>query len=503
MKSGCEAEMRAQKDQEVKEDSWPLVAARTFIQSVRESGYASPASAVAELLDNAIDAGATRVDIRTTSRDGALELSIQDNGHGMTPSELRRAVQFGGSSRFDCRTSIGRFGMGLPNACLSQARCFSVTSWQSARSANSVTVDADDIIDGKTASVPKVQRIRPPADSARSGTVVRLQRCDRLGYKRRSYLQRHLRIELGRMFRHHMWRNLNMTLDGEALDPVDPLFLSQLVPLPGQAQLFCEPTSYRVRTIDGRSGTITVTFSILPVSAWSTLDARTKRKLGITRAATVSVVRAGREIDRGWLLMGSKRKQNYDDWWRCEITFSPALDEMFGVSNTKQGIRPTRELTSLLQDDNEATANTLNAVVRKEHALCKADERFREAEQTAGRYNARLPRVAVLDKRLDDPRFQGGQCPLKLSQRSLGTEDVYELRCQSGQLQVTLNQDHPFFTALYTPLAESKDPRNRLLRLQLELLILALARAEAALGASILNEHRHQWSLALSLFLTD
>ncbi len=59
-------------------------------------------------------------------------------------------------------------------------------------------------------------------------------------------------------------------------------------------------------------------------------------------------MRAGREIDRGWYFMGGKRKENYDDWWRCEISFDPSLDELFGVTHSKQEIRPTEALTSIL-----------------------------------------------------------------------------------------------------------------------------------------------------------
>ena len=32
---------------------------------------------------------------------------------------------------------------------------------------------------------------------------------------------------------------------------------------------------------------------------------------------------ANREIDFGWFFMGNKRRENYDDWWRCEVKFEP------------------------------------------------------------------------------------------------------------------------------------------------------------------------------------
>ena len=48
----------------------------------------------------------------------------------------------------------------------------------------------------------------------------------------------------------------------------------------------------------------------------------------------------------GGVFMGGKRKENYDDWWRWEIRFEPELDEEFGVTHTKQGIRPSEKLRS-------------------------------------------------------------------------------------------------------------------------------------------------------------
>jgi hypothetical protein len=39
-----------------------------------------------------------------------------------------------------------------------------------------------------------------------------------------------------------------------------------------------------------------------------------KSSLGISKRAGVSILRGGREIDYGWHFMGSKRKENYDDW---------------------------------------------------------------------------------------------------------------------------------------------------------------------------------------------
>ena len=48
----------------------------------------------------------------------------------MSPKEMRAALQFGGSSRYNSRSGTGRFGMGLPNSSVSQAQCVEVFSWR-------------------------------------------------------------------------------------------------------------------------------------------------------------------------------------------------------------------------------------------------------------------------------------------------------------------------------------------------------------------------------------
>lgn len=78
-----------------------------------------PASAVKELIENALDAGATRIDV--TIRDGGRALiSVADNGRGMTPDELRLAVERHATSKLPDGdlfhiTTLGFRGEALPS----------------------------------------------------------------------------------------------------------------------------------------------------------------------------------------------------------------------------------------------------------------------------------------------------------------------------------------------------------------------------------------------------
>src|SRR5262249_12053357 len=152
-----------------------------------------------------------------------------------------------------------------------------------------------------------------------------------------------------------------ISLNGEQIAPVDPLFERTGDNLIG-AKRFGPELRYDVTIPDSppRTSAVLVRFTELPVNRWHQFSNAEKNSYGIAKNAGVSIVRAGREIDHGWYFMGDKRKENYDDWWRCEVRFEPALDALFGVTHSKQEIHPTERLTSILVPEIEAIARLLN-----------------------------------------------------------------------------------------------------------------------------------------------
>src|SRR6266852_3180356 len=111
-----------------------IVCDENFVLATRDAGYRSLASAIAELLDNSIQAGAKCIRIFLSGEDDrCTQIAVLDDGSGMNAEGLQRALQFGGTSRFNDRSGYGRFGMGLPNSSFSQARRVEVYTWQSPR----------------------------------------------------------------------------------------------------------------------------------------------------------------------------------------------------------------------------------------------------------------------------------------------------------------------------------------------------------------------------------
>lgn len=91
------------------------------------AGYRLP-SAIADLVDNSISAGATEIDIHFPNpNDGGRWMCIRDNGKGMAPEELRKAMRVG-SRRAYGGNDLGKFGYGLKGASWSQADTLTVVS---------------------------------------------------------------------------------------------------------------------------------------------------------------------------------------------------------------------------------------------------------------------------------------------------------------------------------------------------------------------------------------
>ena len=116
-----------------------IVPAALAVKAMRDSGYKNAAYAIAELVDNSVQAGGTVVEIlcqeevelvQQRKRTRVKQVAVMDNGCGMSPIMLRKALQFGNGGRLDDRSGIGRFGMGLPNSSISQAKRVDVWTWQ-------------------------------------------------------------------------------------------------------------------------------------------------------------------------------------------------------------------------------------------------------------------------------------------------------------------------------------------------------------------------------------
>ena len=102
-------------------------AASALMESTRCIGY-SFESAMADIIDNSISANAGNIWI-TSIPDEDPYVSILDDGEGLSSTELQEAMRYGSDPGAERSSDdLGRFGLGMKMASLSQCRVLTVIS---------------------------------------------------------------------------------------------------------------------------------------------------------------------------------------------------------------------------------------------------------------------------------------------------------------------------------------------------------------------------------------
>jgi hypothetical protein len=213
--------------------------------------------------------------------------------------------------------------------------------------------------------------------------------------------------------------------------------------------------------------------------------------------------------------MGQKRRENYDDWWRCEVRFGPDLDELFGVTHTKQEVHPTEKLNGILTPDMERTARELNGRARKAFLAVKVNGHVaRDSERLAERFDnliappaqaTRVAQKAAKLRRGGRGRVRGLE--YRFHWKKLDDLAFYVPSLDGACLKVILNEQHPFVRQACAATMTQDDGQLGEARRNLELAILAAARAEVSLTKNKQTRgwsttFRESWSNVLAKFLS-
>ncbi len=364
--------------------SHEIVPARLAVKAMRDSGYKNAAYAIAELIDNSLQAGASCVQllcaeseqvVNARRRTQIKQLAVLDDGRGMSAVDLRRALQFGNGSYLDDRSGIGRFGMGLPNSSLSQARRVDVWTWGPGRPVLHSYLDLDEIIAGRQMEVPLPQESQVPVlwrsaagGVANSGTLVVWSNLDRCQWRTARAVIENSEYLIGRIYRRFISKGLasirmaafEIERPGQySIDRLaqanDPMYLMSGTSCPApwnetpMFQSWGEPVVVPVR-LGGVSHGVKLKFAIAkrPAREGHNPGSRDHGQHA-ARNIGVSVMRADRELELqlGWITKHDPRER----WWGAEVEFPAALDEIFGVTNDKQSARALSDVAGIPTDE--------------------------------------------------------------------------------------------------------------------------------------------------------
>lgn len=346
-----------------------IPSASRLIGSLRDLGYESP-EAVADLLDNSVAAGASRIDVLLSFDGDRSSIRIADNGVGMTSDEITEAMRYG-ASRTYADDDLGKFGLGLKTASMSQCRRLTIAS-RSADKGAAIQVrqldlnyveehDSWDVLildpDGCD------ERLTGPIEEAH-GTVVLWEDLDRIltykdpfggwAEKRMLALAAELETHLGMVFHRFLDdsildRELEIAINGNSIDPWDPFATDEAstVILPENDVLLATP--------GGSGGVVHLAPYVLPRKAeFSTLNqwqlASGPKNWNFQQG--FYIYRANRLIQSGgW--SGMRTPDEHTKLSRIALHFGPELDQAFDVNVAKMRVK----LPSTLKDEIRQTVD--------------------------------------------------------------------------------------------------------------------------------------------------
>ncbi|MCY4213943.1 MAG: ATP-binding protein, partial [Gammaproteobacteria bacterium] len=371
------------------EIDYSIVSPSLTIEAMRDSGYKDTDHALAELIDNSVEAKSTLIEVIAVetppdpsvpySRAKVTQIAVIDDGHGMSLNVLRRALKFGDGTRRDrTQRGIGRFGVGLPQSSISQCKRVDVWTWTNgADNALHCYLDLHEINEDGVQVVPKPDPLPLPDQwwsishnaSAPSGTLVVWSELDRVRWSGGSKTLERTGELCGRIYRKFIvdkqqpvkidtvlasvrpsTSDLLVEQERRTCLPNDPLYLMapSATPPPFDDRPMFKEFNKRTWTIkvNGEVGEICVRCSMATVEAInekksSIVWPRPYAKAGeapwgkhANRNKGVSIVRARRELEMSLAWVNNYEPE--ERWWSVEVEFDPILDEIFGVVNNKQ-----------------------------------------------------------------------------------------------------------------------------------------------------------------------
>lgn len=396
-----------------------------------------------------------------------------------------------------------------------------------------------------------------------SGTIVYIPDCDRLTFGTAKTLVDHATKEMSRIYRRFLKDGRNLFINNRRIRPFDPTYRMDeaihrsIADLEEKKARIIRSWTISIPRGEGSSESreITVRLFLLPIETWDQLG-RTVQKsdLRVFDDVGISFVRNGREVYMGPLASIAGKKGTRDSWWRLEIDFPADLDEAMGVAVNKQGVRPKAYVSDLIKKEIQAELRNVKGRIDQHwstRATEAANAKVRAAEQMANEaeslQSSVLPEPAMTEeekqeyerdllvlagglKRSDETDEQAYERVQKSKYITDFRHDedapFYRVDYKLRKIILRVNTAHPFFDALYKPLAQiakrSADMRiagdedeialdSELVKscagalVTLELMFLSLARTQSEMTLNdsdgntqrMLDKLRRQWSLNL------
>jgi hypothetical protein len=335
------------------------------MRSLRDVGY-DFVHAVADLVDNSIAANASEIEIEMYFDGGDSWLRVADNGRGMSSREITEAMRFGSERDYDLE-DLGKFGLGLKTASLSQCTKLTVAS-RTDPETRRIEARQWDLDHVNTTNRWEIINLPPDSRSEalvgplgdHPGTVVLWESLDRIHeYKipwgeraKKAFLQtvEQLDLHLGMVFHRFLTgearrrKKLKITINGTVVDPWDPFAREE------RATKEFDKKEFDVQTEDGR-GLAGYAAYILPHQDQFSSPKAFNRYAGPAKWNSQQgfyIYRADRMIQSGgWCRM--RTSDEHTKLARVALDFRTDLDSAFELNISKAKVNLPASLRDQLR----------------------------------------------------------------------------------------------------------------------------------------------------------
>lgn len=371
--------------------------AAILIDALQNIGYDN-ISAIADIVDNSIDAGATKIQILIDKEEKNFRITIVDNGKGMTKEVLDQALKLGSDTMHDGLSDLGKFGMGLSTAGLALANKTIVITRSTEEHVIYKSMTDVNMIKEKNAFI----KILCEANEAEkvyfenlvnneSGTIVILEDCIGIKQNEFSTLKSKVIKNLSRIFRKFMDRT-EFFVNNVKIEPDDPLRIGY-EDIPGN---LISEDDYDVKWKDKdgteRQGTIHIKLTSL-----TECPKVVANKLGINmKNQGFSVLRNNREILFGYLPSwdGITRHNDYNRF-RGEMSFSSDMDFAMGVNFRKNGIDMADSIDNALRGQ---ISPQIKSIRRRHETATETTDEEKKEHIDAGKIINKMSNTLTLPK---------------------------------------------------------------------------------------------------------
>jgi hypothetical protein len=470
------AEPRSAKSSRVLEN--PPNARRTM-EALRELGYDSYSS-ILDILDNCIDAHATKIDIEIGEQKGDIVITIDDDGTGMDEETLSEALRLGSDTERESG-DLGKFGMGLVTASIGLSQSVEVLT----KEADETLLHGGFDLEHIAAENRFVKWIGPATKeqaasfSQTRGTRVRLSKTDRISNRNATTFANTLRPRIGQVFRKFLKSGVTITVNSKPVEPIDPLMLSD-----AKTRLVLDTEI----EVDGKDS------ATLRVVDLPDLGAAGNTSAGIIpQNSGFYIVRNNREIMEAHTFGFYKKHPDYSHF-RAELSFDGSLDAHFHTDVKKMSIHPSQSFLDKLRQATQALITESGREGRARANTEKGQIDHSIAEANITRRASLIPKPkALIEKRTSrgrkgtHPNGSGGKprTPHVTNLRTISGLKVafdegdygeqspfYLVKQERRTITVTYNREHPFYREFLEHASDSKVVAI------LDYLVFAIANAE-------------------------